>query len=108
MDIISTRFEFLGFEPDLKLKKLSRELLTRVLGDSPSDAFHYATVSKTIAGYECVLKVCSRVGTFTASVAEKDPVLAMETLGEKIFEQLRRWRKSRPLLKDAFGFTRNS
>lgn len=103
MDFISARFNFLGFEPDLKLKKISRELLSRILREAPSDASPIANFAKTRAGYECMLKVCSQAGTFTAKVAETDPVLALDKIGEMISDQLRRWRKNRSFFNNGLN-----
>src|SRR4051812_13415907 len=91
MENIFGRFEFLDFEPTNELKSSAKGILHEIVGESPSDANSVASVRKTHAGFEGILKVSSRAGTFIAHAVEHDPLHAIQKMQEKICEQLQKW-----------------
>jgi hypothetical protein len=95
MDSVGEKFEFLDFEPDLAVRGLTNRILSELLGNAPSDATPFARLVKTRAGYEATLKICSLAGTFAAHAASVNPIEALESLKDRVREQLVKWRDVR-------------
>lgn len=88
-------FNFIGFEPSPTLETVAKTLFGRIHNEAPSDSFAFATVRKTLEGFQAALKINSSVGTFVAETISEDPQKAMVALSRRIRSQLRIWKRER-------------
>lgn len=95
MDSIQEQFEFLDFQPNLELRGLASQILSEILGYAPSDASSVARVVRTRDGFEATVKINSLAGTFAACTADSDAKEAVQSLSDRILDQLGRWRQMR-------------
>ena len=98
MEAVTEKFEFQDFEPDRKTQGLTSRIVSELVGAAPSDASLKACLTKTRAGFEASLKLCSMAGTFAAKAAAKTPVEALEAMTDRIRMQLSNWRQAKSKL----------
>lgn len=89
--------KFIDFEPSENLVGQAVAKISRVFGESPSDASAKGFLRKTREGFEGRLQIHSAVGTFVADVIGDDPLGVLDSLSFKIRSQLQAWKSTRTL-----------
>ena len=97
MNELVSQIEFKGFEPDEGLRGKFREVFDRIMGSAPSDATPVASLKKIGERFEGFVQLKSQQGTFVARVLTENPFEALQSLNERIFEQIISWRGARNL-----------
>lgn len=93
------QFEFMGFDPDYKIRARIESVAEKISGIAPSDAAIKMAVQKGKGAIRASCRIASKAGVFVAEAASKNPILAVQQIEKKIKHQLddwKAWRFRRP------------
>ncbi len=89
------QFEFMGFDPDEKIKNLVSRVAETLHYSAPSDSTMKLVVEKSKGAIRASCRIASQVGTFAADSIGDNPVRAVQKIENKIRKQLDIWKVRR-------------
>ncbi|MBX9766852.1 MAG: hypothetical protein K2X47_06235 [Bdellovibrionales bacterium] len=89
------QFEFMGFNPDEKMRNFVSSFAEKLLFSAPSDAVLKLVLAKDSSAVRVKCRIASKSGIFLADSAGKDPVRAVQKIERKIDRQINDWRNRR-------------
>ncbi len=91
----NVHFEFIGFEPEYKMRSFINSVADRIHSLAPSDSFMKVAIKKSRDAVEASCRIASNAGEFMADAACSSPLTAIQQIEEKIQRQLDEWKKCR-------------
>ena len=88
-------YEFTGFDPEYRIKKLVTTVGDKLYFSAPSDAFMKLAIRKSHGMIKASCRIASQVGTFFAEGTGGNAIRAIEQLEKRIKRQLDSWKKNR-------------
>ena len=92
---MAQNFIFHGFDPSAELLTITKDILWKVEGESPSKACNMAKITKVANGYTGMIKISSLSGVFIAESENAAPEVVANELYKKIHSELDNWKDSR-------------
>lgn len=91
----SIEFEFLGFEPESRLRTFLSILAESLSAEAPSDSLIKIGIQKMENSMKASCRIVSIAGVFCAEAIHNNPQRAFRRVEKKIRRQLKRWKKYR-------------
>ena len=89
------KFEFLGFDPDERMRYFVSTVAETIHFSAPSDSTLKIVVEKSRDAILASCRIVSQSGTFVADAISDNPVKAIQLIEKKIREQLDSWKRHR-------------
>lgn len=89
------QFEFMGFDPDEKIKNFVSRVAETLHYSAPSDSAMKLVVEKSKGAIRASCRIASQAGTFVADSIGDNPVRAVQQIENKIRKQLDNWKVRR-------------
>lgn len=93
--INDVQFEFLGFNPDERVKEFVSNIADRLHLSAPSDSGLKLVIEKSKDAIRASCLIASQAGVFVADAVSDSPIQALRQIEAKISRQLDRWKKHR-------------
>lgn len=87
--------EFMGFDPEYKIKSLVAQVVDNLYYNAPSDSGIKLALQKSHGLVKATCRIASQVGPFVAEATGKNPISAIQRLENEIKNQLDSWKMNR-------------
>ncbi len=89
------QFEFMGFNPDEKIKNFVSRVAEALHYSAPSDSAMKLVIEKSKNAIRASCRIASQAGTFVADSISDNPVRAVQQIERKIRKELDDWKMRR-------------
>ncbi len=89
------KFEFLGFDPDERIRYFASTVAETIHFSAPSDSTLKIVVEKSKDVILASCRIVSQSGTFMADAISDNPMKAIQLIERKIRDQLDAWKRHR-------------
>lgn len=89
------QFEFMGFNPDDKIKNFVSRVAETLHYSAPSDSAMKLVVEKSKNAIRASCRIASQTGTFVADSISDNPIRAVQQIERKIRKELDQWKARR-------------
>lgn len=89
------QFEFMGFDPDEKIKNFVSRVAETLHYCAPSDSAMKLVIEKSKNAVRASCRIASQAGTFVADSISDSPVKAVQQIEQKIRKELDDWKMRR-------------
>lgn len=89
------QFEFMGFNPDDKIKKFVSRVAEALHYSAPSDSAMKLVLEKSKNAIRASCRIASQAGTFVADSISDNPIRAVQQIERKIRKELDAWKMRR-------------
>lgn len=89
------QFEFMGFDPDEKIKNFVSRVAEALHYSAPSDSAMKLVVERSKGAIRASCRIASQAGTFVADSISDNPVRAVQQIESKIRKELDNWKVRR-------------
>lgn len=96
------QFEFMGFNPDEKMRNFISLVAEKLHVSAPSDAGLKLVIEKGKGAVRASCRIVSRAGNFVADSISDHPIKAVQQIENKIRHQIDEW-KARRFEKESGG-----
>lgn len=86
------QFEFMGFDPDDKIKSFVSRVAETLHYSAPSDSAMKLVVEKSKNAIRASCRIASQAGTFVADSISDSPIRAVQQIERKIRKELDDWK----------------
>lgn len=91
----NVEYEFMGFDPEHEVKNFIAQIAYKFYYSAPSDSGIKLAIQQSHGLVKASCRIASQVRPFVAEATEKNPILALRQLENKIKHQLDSWKMNR-------------
>jgi ribosome-associated translation inhibitor RaiA len=89
------QFEFMGLDPDYKLRAFVALAAEKLHFSAPSDSAMKLAIRKGKDAFQASCRIASQAGIFVAETISDNPVRAIQQLEHKVRTQVEEWKNRR-------------